>query len=59
MECQAVLYRLRRPGPDATHRLTTSKSIRDALLGEGWIDDATAFPPHDDPYAMCVLPDSD
>jgi hypothetical protein len=53
-EC-APLYRLYNNRPDANHRYTTSTTIRDEMIAEGWILEAAYNHPYQDAYSMCVL----
>ena len=48
------LFRLYNNRADVNHRYTTSTAIRDQMIAQGWILEAAFFPPHDDPYTMCV-----
>ena len=54
LDCPDPLFRLYNNRADVNHRYTTSRAIRDQMIAQGWILEAAFFPPHDDPYSMCL-----
>jgi len=50
------LYRLYSNRQGADHRYTTSESIRDAMVAQGWtVEAGLVGDPSDPPFSMCVL----